>query len=323
MRAAAAAAELTDLSKKQIKRQLKYKSILENRPQRRAEERIRRKAKREAARLRSEVDGVDQLNRLEKSKRVKLDKEVFESRVIFDCNFDDRMNQKDIVSLDRQLAHSYSINRKSDTRFKQLICTSFDGKLRQRLESNDYQHTRWKNFSFLSTGLEQLIGKTINSNPSETVKEEKLGEVKVDENVRGVGKDDEPLRREDKLDDPDSDRAIVLESLDPSDLIYLSGDSPNVLTDLEPGKSYIIGALVDHNRYKNICLDRANLLGIKHAQLPIDRFMSEQLKTRKILTVNQVFEILVNYLNEGNDWKKSLEKTIPIRKLNTDQQKQT
>jgi tRNA (guanine9-N1)-methyltransferase len=33
-------------------------------------------------------------------------------------------------------------------------------------------------------------------------------------------------------------------------LVYLTGDSPNVLEDIEEDKVYIIGAIVDHNRLK-------------------------------------------------------------------------
>lgn len=34
------------------------------------------------------------------------------------------------------------------------------------------------------------------------------------------------------------------------DVVYLTADSPNVLTTLEEGKAYVLGNLVDHNRYK-------------------------------------------------------------------------
>ena len=33
-------------------------------------------------------------------------------------------------------------------------------------------------------------------------------------------------------------------------LMYLTAESSNVLTDIEPGKVYVIGGLVDHNHQK-------------------------------------------------------------------------
>ncbi|KAJ3365007.1 tRNA (guanine(9)-N(1))-methyltransferase [Allomyces javanicus] len=101
--------------------------------------------------------------------------------------------------------------------------------------------------------------------------------------------------------------------IDQSSLVYLTADSPNVLTRLEPGTTYVIGGIVDHNRHKRLCLNRANKDGVKHAQLPIGEFVA--LNSRKVLTINQCVEIMINVLQNGNDWKAAFETVIPQRKF--------
>jgi tRNA (guanine9-N1)-methyltransferase len=95
------------------------------------------------------------------------------------------------------------------------------------------------------------------------------------------------------------------------DLIYLTSDSDNVLSTLDHSKVYVIGALVDHNRYKNHTLNVAIRQGIQHAQLPIGEYL--EMKSRKVLTINHVFEILI-HASEGISWKDAFLRVIPQRK---------
>ena len=46
--------------------------------------------------------------------------------------------------------------------------------------------------------------------------------------------------------------------MDKSKLVYLTADSPNNITELDPSDVYIIGGIVDRNRYVRLTLDRAN-----------------------------------------------------------------
>jgi tRNA (guanine9-N1)-methyltransferase len=95
-------------------------------------------------------------------------------------------------------------------------------------------------------------------------------------------------------------------------LVYLTADSPNTITSLEPGKTYIIGGIVDRNRYKRLCLDKANEQGIAHAKLPIGDYI--KMASRQVLTTNQVVEIMLEWLKE-KDWEKAFIKIIPQRKM--------
>ncbi|EPX70716.1 tRNA m(1)G methyltransferase Trm10 [Schizosaccharomyces octosporus yFS286] len=94
-------------------------------------------------------------------------------------------------------------------------------------------------------------------------------------------------------------------------MVYLSADSDETLHELKEDEIYIIGALVDKNRYKNICDDKAKSQGIRTAKLPIGEYI--RMSDRKVLTVNHVFEILSLWL-EHRDWEKAFMEIIPKRK---------
>uniref|UniRef100_A0A0K0DAJ3 tRNA (guanine(9)-N(1))-methyltransferase n=1 Tax=Angiostrongylus cantonensis TaxID=6313 RepID=A0A0K0DAJ3_ANGCA len=95
------------------------------------------------------------------------------------------------------------------------------------------------------------------------------------------------------------------------EIVYLTADSENVLTGLEDSKVYVIGGLVDHNSEKGLCYNLAIRKGYAHARLPIDEFV--EMKTRKVLTINHVFEIL-GHFSEHGDWEKAFFAVIPPRK---------
>ncbi|CAI5784619.1 tRNA methyltransferase 10 homolog A isoform X1 [Podarcis lilfordi] len=95
------------------------------------------------------------------------------------------------------------------------------------------------------------------------------------------------------------------------DLVYLTSDSPEVLSELDESKAYVIGGLVDHNHHKGITYKRAQEEGISHAQLPLGIFV--KMNSRKVLAVNHVFEIILAFL-EKRDWEEAFFTVLPQRK---------
>ncbi|XP_011040157.1 PREDICTED: tRNA (guanine(9)-N1)-methyltransferase-like isoform X1 [Populus euphratica] len=94
-------------------------------------------------------------------------------------------------------------------------------------------------------------------------------------------------------------------------LVYLTADSETVLDELDLKKIYIVGGLVDRNRWKGLTMKKANDQGIQTAKLPISSYL--KMSSSQVLTVNQVVEILLKFV-ETKDWKTSFFQVIPQRK---------
>ncbi|XP_033219135.1 tRNA methyltransferase 10 homolog A [Belonocnema kinseyi] len=94
-------------------------------------------------------------------------------------------------------------------------------------------------------------------------------------------------------------------------IIYLTSESDNVIETLDQEAVYVIGGLVDHNAQKGLCHRLATSKNIKHARLPIDKYL--QMKTRKVLSIVHVFEILLR-VAEGKTWQETLLQVLPERK---------
>ena len=102
-------------------------------------------------------------------------------------------------------------------------------------------------------------------------------------------------------------------------LVYLTGDSPNLLTSFDPKYSplnsratYIIGGFVDHNSQKNLTLSKANKLSIQTARFdfPDDYLISTS------LNVNTCFAILID-MHSGLSCTEAAAWRIPSRKRKT------
>lgn len=98
-------------------------------------------------------------------------------------------------------------------------------------------------------------------------------------------------------------------------IIYLTPDSELVLESIEPDHTYVIGGIVDKNRFKGKTLESATELNIKTARLPVPEYID--LKTSPVLTIYHVFEILLKY-KDCHDWKEALESFVPKRNMKVD-----
>ncbi|KAI9749220.1 MAG: tRNA (guanine(9)-N(1))-methyltransferase [Lichina confinis] len=213
---------------------------------------------------------------------------------VVDCSFDDLMTEKETKSLSSQLIRCYSENRISKYRAF-LAISSFGGALQKRFETAMANHHRsWKGVRFEE---EDWL-----SAAEETQRRMREHEHALPEAAGPEGVAKEWLKGTKDESDRDQDKG---------EIVYLTSDSPNTLTKLSPYSVYVIGGLVDRNRHKGICYQRAMDRGAKTAKLPIGDYM--QMTSRFVLTTNQVAEIMLRWLEYG-DWAKAFLDGVPKRK---------
>lgn len=184
-------------------------------------------------------------------------------QVIMDCEFDDLMNNKEIVSMSNQITRSYSAKRHCDYEVP-LIILSFNKNLKARFDKSVSQYKKWQNLD---------------------------------------------IRENATLNDilpPVGDEAR-------DKVYYLTADTDNVLETLEDGYTYVIGGIVDKNRHKNLCVNKAKELGLKVGKLPIDKYI--EMNGRQVLATSHVYELFCKWYEEGGDWKKAFDLVLPPRKV--------
>ncbi|KAK2803208.1 hypothetical protein FQN50_007075 [Emmonsiellopsis sp. PD_5] len=200
---------------------------------------------------------------------------------VIDCDFDDLMIEKERISLGSQLTRSYSDNSKAPFR-AHFVLSSFNKLLKERFDtvlSGHYKH--WKGVTIMQEDYVKAAEQA-----KSRMRQPNGGKMK------GVF-EGKPVSPEE------------------GEVIYLSSDSPNTLTELKPYSTYIIGGLVDKNRHKAVCYNSAVGKGVKTAKLPIGDYM--QMASRYVLTTNHVVEIMVKWLELG-DWGQAFSMVMPKRK---------
>lgn len=96
-----------------------------------------------------------------------------------------------------------------------------------------------------------------------------------------------------------------------NNIYYLSADSENNIDTIDDDATYIIGGIVDRNKYKNLTLNKAKQFDINHGKFPIGNYL--KLNSSQVLTTNHTFQILNEY-SIRHDWKEAFISVIPKRK---------
>ncbi|GJE87484.1 tRNA methyltransferase Trm10-like protein [Phanerochaete sordida] len=297
------------LSKNAQKKAARAARIAEQKKERRAYEKEKKKEKRRELAAKRAAGELDDDEQPRKKARIEGPRTPFEARIVVDLGFDNLMTENEVKSLTNQLGYTYNANKKSSQPFASLLYTGLGGRTFTRLESmSDAGYKRWKETEWWHEGYERLW---------EGKKED---EVKRETDLLSTGLPaDQSIGEGQKVDAKEEEGSILKLRKNPQtapreSVVYLTADSTDELSELKEGETYIIGGIVDHNRYKNLCLNKAQTSQIRTARLPIGTYLAE-LKTRKVLTVNQTFDILLKWV-ETRDWKAAFEEVIPKRKFN-------
>ncbi|KAL9033391.1 MAG: hypothetical protein Q9214_007540 [Letrouitia sp. 1 TL-2023] len=209
--------------------------------------------------------------------------------IIVDCGFEDYMSDSERTSLASQITRCYSENQRSPLQ-THLAISSFGGHLKKRFDTVlAGHHQNWKDVKFHEEDFEQVAG-----HAAALMHSSQGGK------LAGVFESNRLPKQ-----------TSTAEDFQTGELVYLTSDSPDTLTQLQPYSTYVLGGLVDRNRHKGLCYKRAKDRGIKTAKLPIGDYM--QMASRFVLTTNHVMEIMLRYLELG-DWGQALLRVVPKRK---------
>ena len=247
------------LSKNQLKRLRKQKQWEEYKEDRRSkrkdkrhERQARKRAEKEAKIAEAEAAGIDPTTVLQQKEPWKY--RPVPVSFIIDCDFEQYMREQELVSLSSQLVRSYAMNRKAKYQAS-LHFSSWKGKLKERFETVlKNTHHNWKNVGFHEGDFKEAAKQA-----GEQMAGPHGGELLdlIKPNAGEAGVEAEP-------EDKDIDRSVV----------YLTSESPYTLDRLEANTSYVIGGIVDKNREKGLCFNRAKEFKVRTAKLPIGEYMA-------------------------------------------------
>ena len=300
------------LSKNQLKRlrrQQQWEEFKEDRRSKRKDKRherqARKRAEKEAIIAEAEAAGIDPATVLQQKEPWKF--RPVPVSFIIDCDFEQYMREPELVSLSSQLVRSYAMNRRAKYQAS-LHFSSWKGKLKERFETVlKNAHHNWKNVGFHEGDFREAAKQA-----HEQMTGPQGGEI-IDLIQSSTGEQGQASSSEQNNTNPAVEVEPEQEDVDQT-VVYLTSESPHTLDRLEANTSYVIGGIVDKNREKGLCYNRAQAAKVRTAKLPIGEYMAMQ--SRYVLTTNQVVEIMAKWLECG-DWGKAFVDVIPKRKGGT------
>jgi tRNA (guanine9-N1)-methyltransferase len=294
---------------KKLRRKQAWEDHKEDRKLRRKEkrhqQRIRRKLRNQATREEAKAIGLDPAEVLKAGRPQKAPRQLVPITFIIDCDFEPLMREPELVSLSTQITRSYAMNRTANYQ-AHIFVSSWKGWLKNRFETVfNSNHLRWQATHFI--GDDYVVAAEQAQSLMAGQEGGKLVNVlrKPDSAVRPIPENEYPECAKEVTERETSSEFPV---------VYLTSDSPHTLERLDPYTSYVVGGIVDRNREKGVCYERATARGIRTAKLPISEYM--EMASRKVLTTNHVIEIMLKWLECG-DWGTAFANIIPKRKGGT------
>ncbi|OMJ07810.1 tRNA (guanine(9)-N1)-methyltransferase [Smittium culicis] len=277
-------------------------------------------------------NGTEEGEALKKSKRENFNQVSSGITIVLDMSFDSLMRDNEITSISSQVTRCYSTN-KTSKKHVDLFVTKLQDKVGTRFNNCIADHVNWSskyiNFmdtedfkTFFTTPL--TSANSLNENVISTNEANSLIQSEKSSSIETVPNFISEISNDKSTPDIINKTLVIEESknnshaghnhriFDTTQLVYLTADSENEITQFDSSKAYIIGGIVDKNRYPKLTFNKAKELGIPTARLPIGKYL--KLSTRKVLTVNHVFEIMLEFIDSG-DWEASFNKIIPQRKF--------
>lgn len=307
----------SNLSKNQLRKLKRRKNLEEQKITRRVVRKEKRHEKQERKRVERETEiakaAAEGREPILPSKKVTKQKPCqVPVSVIVDCQYEQYMMEKELVSLSSQITRCYSDNKTAQFPVH-LSVSSFGGQLQSRFE-NDLQNQfkNWKGIRFLGGDFIDAAREAqgIMTGPHGGKMTELLEKNSAqDGDFLSMAEVEETKKRRKPQPEPEPEADDVDKSI-----VYLTADSPYNLERIEPNTSYVIGGIIDRNREKGLCYKVAREKKVRTAKLPIGEFMV--LQSRHVLATNHVVEIMLRYLELG-DWGAAFMKVIPTRKGGT------